>query len=68
LTAVSVIKRERYLQTVRRLPQRAPERALTWAVTGPVGHLVAGVLDWIELLIRLAADRARAGRQRPHEW
>jgi hypothetical protein len=62
------MKVQRYLQAVRRLRQRAPDRALTWVVTGPVGHLVAGVLDWIELLLRLAADRVRAGRQRPHEW
>jgi hypothetical protein len=23
-----------------------------WLYTGPIGHLVAGVLDWVELLIR----------------
>jgi hypothetical protein len=62
------MKRERYLQSVRRLRQRPAERALTWLVTGPVGHLVAGVLDWIELLIRLLVDRVRATGRRPHEW
>jgi hypothetical protein len=29
-----------------------------WLATGPVGHLVAGLLDWLELLSRWAASRA----------
>jgi hypothetical protein len=42
------------------------ERARAWLVTGPLGHLAAGVADWVTLLIRLAADRARErpGRDR----
>jgi hypothetical protein len=32
---------------------------LTWFYTGPAGHLVAGVLDWAELLARYAWARAR---------
>jgi hypothetical protein len=63
-----MVEGERYLQSVPRLRLRASERALTWLVTGPIGHLVAGVLDWILLLIRLARDRARPGRRRSGEW
>jgi hypothetical protein len=32
---------------------------LTWFYTGPAGHLVAGVLDWVALLGRYAWARAR---------
>jgi hypothetical protein len=28
-------------------------RFAAWLVTGPLGHLVAGVADWVELLVRL---------------
>jgi hypothetical protein len=28
-----------------------------WLATGPLGHLVAGVLDWLELALRLTARR-----------
>jgi hypothetical protein len=35
------------------------ERLLTWLVCGPIGHLVAGVLDWAELLGRYVWARAR---------
>jgi len=31
---------------------RAVERLATWLVTGPLGHLAGGVLDWGELLGR----------------
>jgi hypothetical protein len=27
-------------------------RLAAWLVTGPLGHLVAGVVDWAELLVR----------------
>jgi hypothetical protein len=40
----------------------APERALAWLVTGPVGHLAAGIADWVTLLGRLAAGAARRRR------
>jgi hypothetical protein len=29
-------------------------RAAAWLVTGPLGHLAAGVIDWTVLLIRLS--------------
>jgi hypothetical protein len=29
-----------------------PRRIVAWVVTGPVGHLTAGVTDWAELLGR----------------
>jgi hypothetical protein len=35
-----------------------------WIATGPVGHLVAGVLDWIGAVARYARARARARGER----
>jgi hypothetical protein len=32
-----------------------------WLLTGPVGHLLAGAIDWAALAVRLARDR-RADR------
>jgi len=32
---------------------------IAWLYTGPVGHLAAGVADWVTLLARLAWSRAR---------
>jgi hypothetical protein len=37
-------------------------RVAAWLVTGPVGHLWAGVADWAELLARHAWARLR-GRE-----
>jgi hypothetical protein len=34
-------------------------RLAAWLVTGPLGHLVAGVADWLELLARWAVGRVR---------
>jgi hypothetical protein len=34
-------------------------RAAAWLVTGPVGHLVAGVADWVELAARLGWGHVR---------
>jgi hypothetical protein len=37
-----------------------PLRALLgWLYTGPLGHLAAGVCDWIELLARWGWSRIR---------
>jgi hypothetical protein len=36
--------------------------AAAWLVTGPIGHLVAGIADWIEVLARYARARARGKR------
>jgi len=45
---------------------RPVERLATWFLTGPLGHLVAGVLDWAELLGRYWWARLRG---RPiHAW
>jgi hypothetical protein len=42
------------------------ERLIAWYFTGPLGHLVAGVADWAQLLVRYAAARTRARvRARP---
>jgi hypothetical protein len=36
------------------------DRLRAWLLTGPLGHLVAGVADWIELLVRWQFSRLRA--------
>jgi len=41
------------------------ERLATWLVTGPLGHLVAGTLDWAELLARYGWARARGRELQP---
>ncbi len=33
-----------------------------WVVTGPLGHLYAGVVDWVVVLSRYARARARGER------
>jgi hypothetical protein len=33
------------------------ERAAGWLVCGPVGHLVAGIADWLELVVRWRLGR-----------
>ena len=42
-----------------------PQRFAAWFVTGPLGHLVAGVADWVALMWTLAQARrqgaARSG-------
>jgi hypothetical protein len=40
-------------------PQPLPTRFAAWLVTGPVGHFVAGMADWAELLARYWWARAR---------
>jgi hypothetical protein len=35
---------------------------LAWLYTGPLGHLTAGIADWLELLARFAWSRIR-GRE-----
>jgi hypothetical protein len=32
---------------------------VAWLVTGPLGHLAGGVVDWAALAVRLARTRAR---------
>ena len=34
-------------------------RLVAWLATGPLGHLVAGVLDWLALLVQWLWARAR---------
>jgi hypothetical protein len=34
-------------------------RLAAWLVTGPLGHLWGGVVDWIALVARLLRSRAR---------
>jgi hypothetical protein len=33
------------------------QTVIAWLYTGPLGHLAAGVLDWLELLVRYAVTR-----------
>jgi len=40
-------------------PRQPREVVAAWIVTGPLGHLYAGVVDWLELLVRLARVRGR---------
>ena len=53
---------QRYLPAMAApaLPRRT--RLAAWLVTGPVGHLVAGVLEWGRLLRRYLWARVR-GRE-----
>ena len=39
-------------------------RFAAWLVCGPVGHLVAALVDWSTLLVRYWVARAR-GRENP---
>ena len=45
-------------------------RLAAWLYTGPLGHLVAGVFDWTELLARYwwsrGMARLRGGKHRRH--
>jgi hypothetical protein len=34
-------------------------RLAAWLVTGPLGHLYAGLADWLELMARWLAGRVR---------
>jgi hypothetical protein len=34
-------------------------RGAAWIVTGPLGHLYAGLADWLELLLRYLWARLR---------
>jgi hypothetical protein len=43
------------------MPRSAPERATAWLVTGPLGHLAAGVVDWVVMLVRWQMSRRRSG-------
>jgi len=43
-------------------PRSARETVAAWIATGPIGHLVAGVADWLELLGRYVRARARGER------
>ncbi len=39
---------------------RSPlEVALAWVLTGPLGHLYAGLADWLGVLIRYVRARGR---------
>jgi hypothetical protein len=45
-----------------RRPRPPHVAAAAWLATGPLGHLYAGVADWVVLLARLARARARGER------
>jgi hypothetical protein len=48
---------QRYRHSVPTLRLRPSQRLLAWLVTGPIGHLLAGLLDAAVLLARLAWAR-----------
>ena len=35
------------------------EVVAAWVVTGPIGHLYAGVVDWLGVLVRYVRARGR---------
>jgi hypothetical protein len=40
--------------------QRSPREVVAaWVVTGPVGHLYAGVADWLGVLVKYVRARGR---------
>ncbi|HEU4977235.1 MAG TPA: hypothetical protein VFT50_19260 [Baekduia sp.] len=43
---------------------RPSTRLAAWVWTGPIGHLYGGLLDWVELLVRLTLARARRRTRR----
>jgi len=45
-----------------RTPRPPHAVVAAWLATGPLGHLYAGVLDWVVVLARLARARARGER------
>jgi hypothetical protein len=47
---------------VRRFSLPLRVRVAAWVVTGPLGHLWAGVADWVSLLARYGWARVR-GRE-----
>jgi hypothetical protein len=57
---------------VRTLDPRRDERVLAALLTGPLGHLLAGLIEWLALLgamgrrrfARLIASAREAGRNR----
>jgi hypothetical protein len=52
----------------RTIPCAAVRSALlrleTWLWTGPLGHFVAGAIDWVTALARYGADRVLRARRR----
>jgi hypothetical protein len=50
-----------YRQTMRR-PRPPHVTAAAWILTGPVGHLYGGVVDWAQVLCRYARARLRGER------
>jgi hypothetical protein len=49
---------------VRPARHSPPKRLEAWLWTGPLGHFVAGVIDWLIALARYAVERATRGRRR----
>ncbi|HVS28085.1 MAG TPA: hypothetical protein VHE14_00920 [Solirubrobacteraceae bacterium] len=47
---------------ITRPRQTLVSRFVSWLLTGPIGHLVAGMIDWAVALSRYAWARARGRR------
>jgi hypothetical protein len=56
LTAVAIAAP--YRHTMRH-SRPLPEVVAAWVVTGPIGHLYAGVVDWLGVLVRYVRARGR---------
>jgi hypothetical protein len=50
-----------YRQAMRRR-RRPPEVLFAWVLTGPLGHLYAGLADWAGVLVRYVRARGRLER------
>ena len=47
------------------MKRSVPERVAAWLLTGPIGHLVAGAIDWVAVLAPHARERlGRSVRRR----
>jgi hypothetical protein len=51
------------MRAVNDTKQAVLRRLAAWLYTGPLGHLVAGVADWAELLARYWWSRGMAARR-----
>jgi hypothetical protein len=40
-------------------PRSPQEVVAAWVITGPIGHLYAGVADWLGMLVRYVRARGR---------
>jgi hypothetical protein len=56
LTAVAITAPYRHAMARSRPPHAV---VAAWILTGPVGHLYAGIADWVGVLVRYVRARGR---------